>query len=164
MRLCVNDPKVNISLDMEKVNVTHCPVLNGTYANKHNEQQSAYYDRNTSLKGSEITVVCNSDMNMVTNKFQGYHRNRVDRFFVSGISKASSENDMRAYLQERNIRFFDNPNSTRNSAQLNVSLQESDIIHNRSFWPTGIKVRKWISRSKFYLRSEYSDSNNIHNG
>ena len=52
---------------MEKVNETNCPVMNDTYANKHKEQQSAYHDRTTSLKGSEIPIVCNSDMNVVTN-------------------------------------------------------------------------------------------------
>lgn len=105
---------------------------------------------------------------MVTNRsndFKGYTRNRVDRFFVSGIRKSSTESGMRNYSEERNvhfvhvtfIRYLSNPNSVTDSAQLNVVCENSNIIQNNSFWPWDIKIRRWIPRSRFISRKETSD-------
>jgi hypothetical protein len=95
----------------------------------------------------------------IVNGFHGYKKNRFERYFVSGIRKSSTEADMREYLQGRNvlptfIKFFSNPNFPTMSAQMNVASNECKHILRRSFWPWGIRIRKWIPRNSFYPRKD----------
>ena len=129
-----------------------------------NVQGSVHDNLDINLE-QNIPVVCSRDVNMVTNRSddsKGYTRNRVDRYFVSGIRKSSTESGMRNYLEEQNvhvtfIRYFSNPNSVTDSAQLNVVCENSNIIQNNSFWPWGIKIRRWIPRSRFNYMKWTSD-------
>jgi uncharacterized protein YpiB (UPF0302 family) len=53
-----------------------------------------------------IPIIFNQDANIVSNSvngFHGYKKNRVERYFVSGIRKSSTEAGMREYLQVLNV-------------------------------------------------------------
>jgi hypothetical protein len=124
-----------------------------------NDYESAVSEN---VKVRTIPIIFNQDANMVSNSvngFHGYKKNRVERFFVSGIRKSLTEAGMREYLQVRNvhptfIKFFSNPNFSTMSAQMNVPSNECKHLINRSFWPWGIRIRKWISRNSFYPRKD----------
>ena len=116
-----------------------------------------------------IPVIMRSNINKIPMKhtalFEGYanKRNHIDRFFISGISTSSSESGMRSFLEDNGIRFtflryFAKPNAATHSAQLNVVATDSQYISDRSFWPVGIRVRRWIPSSKFYTEREYDNT------
>lgn len=125
----------------------------------HNNYESAVSEN---VKVCTIPIIFNEDANMVSNRVNGFHRynkNRVERYFVSGIRKSSTEAGMREYLQGRNvhptfIKFFSNPNFSTMSAQMNVPSNECKHILTRSFWPLGIRIRKWIPLNSFYPRTD----------
>ena len=103
-----------------------------------NDYESAVSEN---VKVRTIPIIFNQDTNMVSdrvNGFHGYKKNRVERYFVSGIRKSSTEAGMREYLQGRNvhptfIKFFSNPNFSTMSAQMNVPSNECKHILSRSF-------------------------------
>ena len=132
------------------------------------------------LHPRNIPVYLSNDANMVSRRekfdFHGNNRKQVDRYFVSGISKDSSENGMRSFLEENGvrftfIRFFAHEYSSSFSAQLNVERKDSRKVQGRTFWPTGIRIRRWIPRNKFYYNrddtqteSEYVNNESAANG
>ncbi|CAG2238848.1 unnamed protein product [Mytilus edulis] len=111
----------------------------------------------------KIPVHVANDANMVSIRenpyFQGSRKNRVDRYFVSGISLESTEHGMKSFLEENGIRytflrFFNSRYGSSFSAQLNVVCNDSSIVLDRAFWPTGIRVRRWIPKSRFNVKHE----------
>ena len=119
-----------------------------------NDYESAVSEN---VKVRTIPIIFNQDVNMVSNRvngFHGYKKNRVECYFVSGICKSLTEAGMREYLQGRNvhptfIKFFSNPNFPTMSAQMNGPSNECKHFLNRSFWSWGIRIRKWIPRTVF---------------
>lgn len=116
---------------------------------------------------NRIPVHMTNDANMVSIRenaeFHGISRKRVDRYFVSGIRKDSTEEGMRSYLEDNKVRvtfvrFFDSyrQNVSSYSAQLNVRHEDSHILFSHKFWPDGMRIRRWIPKSKFYNRERYS--------
>lgn len=106
--------------DREETPITNCNHAIQTHALVHtsngSRQSSSPKDSiNThDVDNERIPVIFKSDVNMVSSKensFCGYTRNRIDRYFVSGIRKSSTETGMREYMQDRGvhptfIRFF----------------------------------------------------------
>lgn len=103
--------------------------------------------------------VCSTSTKSMADKFTGYKRpskNKVSRFYIHGINKAtSSENAMRDYLHHAGVRFtflryFDNNWKRTAAAQLNVISDDEHVVSHVSFWPDGIMVRPWLPREAFW--------------
>lgn len=115
--------------------------------------------KRTDEKQRPIQVHCPSSVcNITRTQFSGFkpvNRRKVQRFYVHGINKAtSSEELMRQYLERKNInvtflRYFERDHKRTASAQLNVVDDGNCLVGNRSFWPEGIYVRPWLPREVF---------------
>ncbi|CAG2188339.1 unnamed protein product [Mytilus edulis] len=102
--------------------------------------------------------VCNPK----TSDFKGFTRKsrRVSRFYIGGIDKScSSEDNMRYFLSERNIRvtflrYFNRPSKRTAAAQLNIVADDEHLITHPEFWPQGIYMKQWLPWEQF--ASEHS--------
>ncbi|CAC5393984.1 unnamed protein product [Mytilus coruscus] len=102
--------------------------------------------------------VCNPK----TSDFKGFTRKskRVSRFYIGGIDKScSSEDAMRYFLSERNIRvtflrYFNRPSKRTAAAQLNIVADDEYLITHPEFWPQGIYMKPWLPWEQF--ASEHS--------
>ncbi len=97
------------------------------------------------------------------NNFQGSDRRRVSRFYIGGIRKSSTYEDMKSYLQERDvrvtfIRFFQRQNRSTSAAQLNVDAADESLVSDPKFWPQGIFVKRWLPWEVF--KSEVAERQN----
>lgn len=95
--------------------------------------------------------VCNPSNHL----FKGVVQKKVSRFYIGGIDKRrASEERMREYLAERNIRvtfirYFEKPYRNMASAQLNVASEDAQIVSDPEFWPEGIFSKPWLSWQQF---------------
>lgn len=110
------------------------------------------------LSSRNIDVIISSDQIMASlNRFRGIHEKRVERLYVGGIRKDCTENDMRNFLAENNVKFthirFFTKGLYSNSAQLNVRPSEKATMYDQKFWPDGIFVKQWLSRQQLHERS-----------
>ena len=78
-----------------------------TILNKSKTETTGQLQKDPILHKIPIHVA--NDANMVSIRenpyFQGSRKNRVDRYFVSGISLESTEHGMKSFLEENGIRY-----------------------------------------------------------
>lgn len=87
--------------------------------------------------------------------FKQVNRRKIRRFYIHGINKASSSEEIMRDFLERNrvqvtfLRYFEKDWKKTASAQLNVIDEGECVVENKSFGPEGIYVRSWLPRDAF---------------
>ena len=81
-------------------------------------------------------------------------RDRISRFFVSGISESVKDTQILMYLKNRSVhvthlKLFPSKRKGTLSAKLNIHSKDFKIIRAEDFWPSYVKCRPWIPISKF---------------
>ena len=79
---------------------------------------------------------------------------------VGGISKKCTENDMRDFLSQSQVRvtflrFFCKEQRRTASAQMNILAEDDEKILQESFWPDGVFIKAWLPWSAFIDSKQY---------
>jgi hypothetical protein len=77
-------------------------------------------------------------------------RNRIKRFFLTGIAECVEEKHIRAYLESRNIKpthisIFKSRREGTVSAKLNIRSFDAKLVTVEKFWPMFVKCKQWKS-------------------
>ena len=77
-------------------------------------------------------------------------RNRIKRFFLTGIAECVEEKHIRAYLESRNIKpthisIFKSRRKGTVSAKLNIRSFDAKLVTVEKFWPMFVKCKQWKS-------------------
>ena len=77
-------------------------------------------------------------------------RNRIKRFFLTGIAECVEEKHIRAYLESRNIKpthisIFKSRREGTVSAKLNIRSVDAKLVTAEKFWPMFVKCKQWKS-------------------
>ena len=75
-------------------------------------------------------------------------RNRVKRFFLSGIAKSVTETNIRAYLEKRNVKptqisIFKSRREGTVSAKINIPAGDAKLVNTNEFWPRFVQCKPW---------------------
>ena len=75
-------------------------------------------------------------------------RNRIKRFFLSGIAESVKETNIRAYLEKRNVKSIHISicKSRREgtvSAKINIPAGDAKLVSTDGFWPMFVQCKPW---------------------
>ena len=75
-------------------------------------------------------------------------RNRIKRFFLSGIAVGVKEMNIRAYLEKRNVKpthisIFKSRRKGTVSAKINIPASDAKLVNTDEFWPMYVQCRPW---------------------
>ena len=89
-------------------------------------------------------------------RFQRHQLKRDKRssraLFIFNVPKSCAVSDVRHYVEERNVRPLDifqrsHPEARRKSFVIRLDSREAQRLLRNTFWPSGVKVREYDSRS-----------------
>ena len=75
-------------------------------------------------------------------------RNRIKKFFLSGIAENVNDQDILCYLEKRKViptylSLFKSKRKGSISAKLHVQANVCPLIENETFWPKFVKCKPW---------------------
>ena len=80
-------------------------------------------------------------------------KNKIKRFFLSGIDSSVKENTILSYLSRRGItptylKVFNSNRKETLSAKFHVHDKDVILVLDGGFWPEGVKCREWLTRNQ----------------
>jgi hypothetical protein len=141
---------VNSSSNDESVQVTAVGYDN-TYAKVAARRSPAIACQRIEAPNENILI--NQELPIdVDDGFKGVERkrNRIKRFFLTGIDECVEEKHIRAYLERRNIKpthisIFKSRREGTVSAKLNIRTVDAKLVTVEKFWPMFVKCKQWQS-------------------
>lgn len=134
------------------------PRSNRQFSRSSNQTSEQISHSDSPVEISENTQSSEST-GTASNDFSGFKgverkRDRIRRFFLSGISDNSTETQILAYLEKRGVqptllKLFPSKRKGTLSAKLNIQSKDCNLIKAAEFWPKYVRCRPWISSSKF---------------
>ena len=129
------------------VKITDC---NNTYAEVAARQTTPPTKINRHMVNPKNTPSNHELPVNIDDGFKGVERkrNRVKRFFLSGIAKCVTETNIRAYLEKRNVKptqisIFKSRREGTVSAKINILAGDAKLVNTNEFLPRFVQCKPW---------------------